>query len=687
MPITTSTLTSRIVRVFAVVAVVLGTAAGTWLTANAAPSASPPFVADEPILSASLESSQPAVPLTGQFAYTTQIRLRKPASYLQTRIQVRRPTGQLLFQRTQVDNNLPAGTHVAQFGRSLVGLDLQPGAYPVEVEVRGDVSGGLETTTLATELLVFDPAKKPAGTVLVVRVTAQPMEDPEGKLALDPGIATKARDDVTSLASLVLADPEARITLAIPPMLLGEWQRVSDGYTMTDDRVVPSTDPVAVSYAAALDLLGQAVPTGRLELLWLGLADPDLAQLASQGQSRDVVPQYEAGLSATYASLETSPSTGTVPAGSCVPPAAMPALTGLGLGYVITDAGCARAGDAPVTSGSYPVSNTTMRVLLTDPIASAALASAETTTAIARMASRQIRAPRQPVVVRVDLTEDGAGATETVVPALRTLQSQKWTFLVLGRESASPVKAKAVRLSAERTSPAGPQSYLAAVSKARLFAEALNSSLGETDPDASYAQMNSLISQSSAWSEPDNTWGNAQRGEAFAKASLRTSRSILDKVSIEIEPITLAAAKGSVPVSLQNGSEKTLGVTLRTSTQGGIEVVGPNRTTTSMRPQETFVQIPVNMHSALSGSLSVDILAGNVVLARRTVEVRASYLDRLAVIGGIVVALAILLAFIVRRVRAAERAEMLEAARAHNSATSERYTDESITADEESEDE
>lgn len=687
MPVMPSTLTRRIVRAFAVVAVVLGTAAGAWLTANAAPSAIPPLGADEPVLSASLESSQAAVPITGQFAYTTQIRLKEPASYLQTRIQVRRPTGQLLFQRTDVDNNLPAGAHTAEFGRSLVGLNLRPGAYPVEVEIRGDLVGGLETTTIATDLLVFDPAKKSAGTVLIARVTAAPLEAPDGKLAIDPAVATKARDDVTSITSLVVADPGARITLAIPPMLLSEWQRLSDGYTMTDGREVPAADPTAIAYARALELLDQAVLTGRLELLWTGLADPDLAQLAAQGQSRDVVPHYEAGLSATYASLETSPSTGTIPAGTCIPPAAMPAFKGLGLGYVIADIGCARSGDSTVGTGSYPISNSTMRALLTDTAASTALSSADTTAAVKRIAFSQVVRPGQPAVVRIELPEAGSTATQTIVPVMRALEGQKWTRVALGRESVSPGKVKAVRLLADKSGPAGPQSYLASVSRARLFAEALTSSLGEADPDASSARISSLMSQSSAWSEPDDTWTGAERGEEFAKASLKTSRSILDKVGLKLEPITLAGAKGPVPVSLQNGSEKVLQVTVRTSTQGGIEVVGPNRTRTLMRPQETFVQIPVNMHSALSGKLSVEVLAGDVVLARRTVEVRASYLDRLAVIGGIVIALAILLAFIVRRVRAAERAEEAELAHAHASDTSGRSIDAPEPAKEEPEDE
>jgi type VI protein secretion system component VasK len=72
------------------------------------------------------------------------------------------------------------------------------------------------------------------------------------------------------------------------------------------------------------------------------------------------------------------------------------------------------------------------------------------------------------------------------------------------------------------------------------------------------------------------------------------------------------------------------------------------------------------------------------VLAEQTVDVRASYLDRLVIIGGIVLALVILLAFIVRRVRAAERAEL---AAESVSERDERYTDPSGDAPRDSEEE
>lgn len=682
MPPTHTTIASHVVRASAVAAVVAGIVAATWLTASASPPVVPVDFTRLPALSATIESSETAVPVAGDFGYTVHIRLTEPASYLQTRIRVRRPSGRLVFQRTVVDNNLPAGPLDASFGRSLAGLSLAPGAYPVEIEIRADMGGSTLTTDLATSLLIFDPAEKPAGAVLVTRINSQPLEAPDGRFSVDPAVATKARDDVNSIASFILSDPKARLTLSVPPMLLGQWRRTADGYTMSDGRVVDAADPVAISYANVLDLLNQAVLTGRLELLSSGLADPDLVQMATQGLTRDVGLQFQEGRSTTFASLETSPSTGTAPAGSCLPPAALSSLKVLGVGYVVEDIGCARSGESTVTSGAYPIANSSLRAVLSDTIASEALTSAETSVAIDRIAARQIDTPSQPVVVRVELTEGGPGAAETVLHALLLLEREPWARLALGRDATPPSKTREVRLLANKNAAVAPRDYWETVSRSRLFAGALMASLGPSDPDASSAQMDSLIAESSAWSGPDGSWTSADRGLQYAAASLKTSRTILDTVGIKIESITLPSARGTVPVSLQNGTDKTLRVMVRTSTQGGIEVVGRSLTETTMRPQETFIQIPMDMHSALSGKLTVEVLAGTIVLAKQTVDVHASYLDRLAIIGGIVLALAILLAFIVRRVRAAERAEQAEASVRDGH---ERYTDASADTNRDSE--
>jgi hypothetical protein len=104
-------------------------------------------------------------------------------------------------------------------------------------------------------------------------------------------------------------------------------------------------------------------------------------------------------------------------------------------------------------------------------------------------------------------------------------------------------------------------------------------------------------------------------------------------------------------------------------------VVGSRRIKTVLRPQETFVPITVDMQSALSSKLKIEVLAGDVVLAQETVNLQASYLDRIAIIAGIVLLLGALLIFIVRRVRSAEVAEDNAAQSAQDTQSlAERYT-------------
>ena len=224
-----------------------------------------------------------------------------------------------------VENEAGAGTLSYPFGRELEGLELSPGSYPVLLSVTADVDGSTEETEVVTELLVYDAKTPSAAVVLAARVHGAPLYDPKGQLMIDPASpeAEKPRADVDRVAAVVLEDPGARLVIAVPPVLLAEWKRLSGGYTLASGAVVGADNPVPLTYAATLTRLRAAIDTGRLELVGLGYADPDLALLAQESLADDIGPQYEAGISACYASLEVTPSTGTVPAGDCVPQAAL----------------------------------------------------------------------------------------------------------------------------------------------------------------------------------------------------------------------------------------------------------------------------------------------------------------------------------------------------------------------------
>jgi len=630
-------------------------------------------------LECSLESSSTAVPLTGEFGYTAHVRLDEPASYVQTRLQVRYPTGKLVYQRTMVENSAPAGKLSYSFGRELDGLDLEPGSYPVLLSVTADVAGAAEEAEVEADLLVYDPKSEPVPVVIVARVHGEPLSDPSGRLGIDPASprAEGPRADTDRVSTLVLQDPRASVVLSVPPVLLAEWKRLSGGYTLATGTVVPAESPVARTYADTLARLRAAIDTGRLELVSLGYSDPDLSALVQESLVTDIDAQYEAGVSACFASLEATPSTGTVPAGDCAPQQSLPYLAEQGVGYVVTSEACVGWGKAKPASGAYPVSGTELTALVTDDRSGTAMASGDASVALQRAFKKLAAEGRRPgpFAVRIDLGPGRPDATSTVVAATSAFLGERWTRLTVGKNVRPLAKAAAVTLAEAPRKSGVPAGYWKQVRLARAYAKALLAALGPGGPGVTSSQTDSLLAEASAWSEPEGSWGGAARGRGFADTSLGVSKEGFGDVSISAEPVTFAGKRGDLPVSIKNTTRNTLKVVVRAAASGDARVEGEPRIETVLRPQETFVQIPVDMRSALSSKLKVEVLAGEVVLARTTVQVQASYLDRIAIITGIVLLLTGLLVFIVRRVRSAEAAAGLRGDRQRDTVSSnERYT-------------
>ena len=304
------------------------------------------------------------------------------------RFKVLNPSGKLMIQRTVIESDVKNDQATAQFERQLSDLGLAPGSYPVELEVRVARDGQIAETTLLSELRLYDPKGPRVPVVFAARITGQPLADPSGKFIADPALYTRARDDARGVATWTLGNPEARMTLAVSPLLLEEWQRISEGYVVTGpegDTAVQPTEPVPIAYAEALDTIRRATDTGRLELTHLGYTDPNLTDLSLQGLARDVRPQYARGISAMFASLETTPSTGTVVAGGCIPPETVDALVEEGVAYGIVEPSCTRSGASTASPGAYRVKGTTLIALVADEVAENALTTGDTD-AIARVA-------------------------------------------------------------------------------------------------------------------------------------------------------------------------------------------------------------------------------------------------------------------------------------------------------------
>jgi hypothetical protein len=199
------------------------------------------------------------------------------------------------------------------------------------------------------------------------------------------------------------------------------------------------------------------------------------------------------------------------------------------------------------------------------------------------------------------------------------------------------------------------------VSGARAWSRALGFALGLTDEDAVSAVRNSLIAQGSVWSGFRGDWTPAGRGLTYAAAAQRSAEQILKLVDLRARPVTMAGATGRVPVTITNDSEREIRVVLIAKPGASMELESGSKRVLLLEPGENFVEIPVRLNGTLRSDLQLVLEAGGLEIADTTVTLHASYLDRIAVVVGLVLVLGVLLYFIVRRVKAAEADEDTDA--------------------------
>jgi hypothetical protein len=606
-------------------------------------------------LSASLETTMPAVPVGGALDYTAQIRCSGAPSYLQARLSVSRPGGKLVYRKTLL---APAGSGnivALRFQRDLADLALSPGAHRVELEVRAEINGQLATQTLTSSLLVYGPDIRRIPVAIVARICAVPMTDAAGTRVADPSIAQKARLDADAIAHFALSDPAARISMAIPPMLLQDWALIAKGYKMPTAGgtiEVPAEDAVPRAYAATLGAIAEAVSSGRLELLSQGFSDPDLALMSSANLTEDIGVQYDFGRAVATASVAASTSAGTSLANGWLDEKAIVPLERAGIRFAVFDQNAVESGLSTTPAGAYRLRGHDLVAIVTDPAASADLQTGDESALIRRSYDRALSNSAAPFIAQVELDQDSISAGQ-LLDALQVEFAQPWVQPVTATRASAFVGSRRVR---PTTGPIrkSARDFWADIARVSAPVRALVAAADIADPDASRALSSLFTAESSCWSSGPKE-PSSDRAEGFAEDAENVAQGVLGKIGVRGAAVTLAGAKGKVPVTVTNRTGRTLRVGVRAVPGSGLRVVGRRTRPTTLLPQDNYLQIPVDLGSALSGKLRIDVVSAGVVIASSDVQVKASYLDRLAVIGIIAVLLGIGLALIVRRVQAADR--------------------------------
>jgi hypothetical protein len=610
-------------------------------------------------MTASLSKPTAAVSPTGTLNVSITVVLRAPAADLSVRLQLRRPSGHVIYQKTQTKTSVKAGAFTFTYSRPLSDFDLREGAYRLQADV---TAGSRAPLALQDRLFVVDPDRRRVPLVLVARLNCAPMTGPDGRFVVDPATNTRARDDVSSLAAMVRRTPALRLTLGIAPLMLDEWRRILSGYEVVRPEGVAKVAkdaPVVTTYATSLDALRGIARDPRVEVLDVPFADPDLGGLVSIRALDDLKRQYDRGISVYQASLGTTPSAGSAFLGDALPEAALGGVRRERIDHVVLKASAIGVETSTTSPGLYRLRGSQIRALPIDEKASALAADGPQSTAalldriFERMTSDS--SGGDPITLAVRL---GPGATTDVASLDALVGELAHSGLVRFETAAQAARGRTKRSASPAKKPdegrAAPAGYWSDVAKGRSSAVAFSWAAAGKDDAADSALYDALVSESRCWAGPDDLWSFADRGRSFALAAARLSARVLGSIDATSVSITLSGSVGKVPLTIRNGSSDVLQVFVVASAQHARFPSGA-RVKVTLRPGDNYVTVPVDLGAGgVYDRVRLDVVSVNMRLASTTVDVHASYLDRLVLVATVVIVLAALLFYIRRKVRVGE---------------------------------
>lgn len=601
----------------------------------------------------------PSITTTGTLQATVFVGLAAPAEYVEVRLRLYRPSGALLYQKTELRPNSPAGEVAVSFSRELGELGIREGRYPLDVRV---LATGSDPTEAESRLLVVERGRRPVQVAAVARLTAVPAIDGDGRFVIDPAAEPGARLDASRLAQVAARRTRRDFSLALPPLLLEEWARTADGYETTGAagvRALPAASEAPLAAADTLERLRALASDGAVEFLDVPYADPALADMrAHDGLLEDLAAQWATGDAIRATTLGTDASRALAVFGDALPAAALPQLQERGITAVALRPTSLDAGESTATPGVYDLGSGVRAVVLDERLAEAVATEDRETFYDIVFERLNAEAASGPLAFTLDLGPGTERTARLLEQALDWIDAADWCRAATLTEAAAARPAGRATLVEEPLAPGAPSGYWADVAEGRAHALAAVAAYGAEDPDAIAARQAVLIAEAAAWTGPYAAVSSASRGREFATEVTRRVGVALAGVTVSGSDVTLANRRGDVPVSIVNGSGRRL--TVRVTATSDRASVDAGETTVTLDPGENIIAIPVDMNYEIAGRLDVRVMAADVSLGSAAFTVRASYLDRLAWVGVVVVFLIAMLIFIRRRVRTAIAGTIVE---------------------------
>lgn len=624
-----------------------------------------------------------SIPDDGKFLWTATLTPSEQARSAQVVFEVRRPNNSLIFRRTQYVNDIQAArkafletqadaantgstatgspanppvstppavtpyTQTLDFSRELTGLSMPEGLYSVAVEITIDSGSTRETAILNSSQFVYNPNSQTLNTVLGARFSLPPLRDPKGVFISNPAGGSSESLRLALNALIESAKTHSfKPTVYISPLLFEEWTDVADGYQVQDLNEKPvavaGNSTTAKNYAATLALLKTAVASDSISLGILGFADPDLSKMADPQSASLIDTHYQRAIS-TYKAAGFSEVAATAPLGSVIGKTQLEHLAALNITSVMLPE-TSLAEKAPRLS----LFESTLKVFKIDAKLSAQLTTWDKTTPIQELlfrayTSKNNRLSYLPVLADITSSDKAQAFTSNILQ----IESAPW-LKVAKVDSVSTTSAPATKL----TSAQPPQNSTADIraTKAAIAGVGLTVAIPQ-DARALSLRDKGLTAQNAT---PASSATRAQAQNlriSYADTTVTEVEDVFSAIDIKIAPVTLSGNSGVVPITINNDSKTPMNVVITLKPGPDMKIEGDQSSLTQLPPQETFLEPTISLTNRIMSKLTIVISAGSYTICEKSVDIRASYIDTIAIVAIVTLLGLGLLVYIYKRVK------------------------------------
>jgi hypothetical protein len=597
----------------------------------------------------------PTVSPGGHARLRVNVLVRRPLSQVTLRLRVRTPAGDMAAPiQTVSAPRISAGRITYDFIVDMPSGKGREGTYPFSVTMS---ARGSSVWRGLGRLLVVDARARPPMLLCLVwtfdpGLHMRPDEAfTDGVVAgsIDP--SSRPRGRVLAHALQLRSHSRIRESVALAPLLAYQLERLASGSVEVSGETTidsPAGSKPARDARSALAIWRSLAQSGRAEILSTPFADAPLEVLARRGIPWDIRLQLDTGAGTLAHSLEVTPTPWLVRSATDTRTAR--ALRSAGVHTLVLDAA---AVDATVGGHGGPfllAADKRLRAVAIDPALSSVLTPglAEPTQLDDLMAALAERfRDGQRVAV---LSAPAGSVDERLLAGLYAdVEETAWIRTAgLSEAFAGLVPAGTVglrRAPAERSADPLWHSLISA----RGDYLAVRSLILPEDPLGPQLLRTLMVAEDVTQPRASALWQDALRRRAAPE---------LSAVHISANPsLMLTGQRGKFALSLSNTGSREMTPLLLLSGDG-VSFPDGRRVRLDLRPKETVSTIRVALIGARThGQVVARLVAGDHVLDQAVLSVSASYIDRLALVAGIILALGGLLFYLWRRRAAGEYPE------------------------------